>query len=71
MEKDLFEEDFAAQRPPPDAQELYSWIRQVYGTRFTLDEVRKWVEGTEVLDIEKRLLSQRSAEQTLRVQVWD
>lgn len=70
-ERDLYDYDFEQNNPPPTAEQLYSWIRQTYGTKFTLDDVRKWVNGTEVLDIEKRLIQQRTQEQTLRNQIWD
>jgi hypothetical protein len=70
-ERELAEQDFSATRKPPDANELYQWIQKEYGNRFTYNEIYKWVNGTEVLEIEKRLLAQQTAEEQARSKVWD
>lgn len=70
-ERDLYDYDFGQNNPPPTAEQMYAWIRETYGTKFSIDDVRKWVNGTEVLDVEKRLVQQRTQEQMLRNQIWD
>jgi hypothetical protein len=71
---DLAERDFYAANPePPNAEQLYSWMQITYGDRFTLDEVKKWVDYTDVASIEDRTLSTKENPQDyqMRQEVWD
>jgi hypothetical protein len=72
---DLAENDFFAKHPDaPDAQGLYTWIQQYYGSeRFTFDEVKQWVEDSDALTVEQRQLSEQADPQDYqkRQDIWN
>jgi hypothetical protein len=74
-EVDLAERDFYTQHPePPDAQGLYAWIQGYYGPdKFTLEEVRKWVDGTDSYSIEERRIRGIADpdDHKKRQEIWD
>lgn len=73
-EVDLAEKDFYSKHPnPPSADELFAWINQYYGPKFTADEIKKYVEGTDELDILQRQLQKEAdpVDYTKRQEIWD
>jgi hypothetical protein len=71
---DLAERDFYTKNPePPNAEQLYSWMLITYGDRFSLDEVKKWVDGTDVASIQDRTLASKDdpKDYQMRQEVWD
>jgi hypothetical protein len=74
-EVDLAEQDFYSKhQQPPSTDELYQWIVNYYGPeKFTRDEIAKYVEGTDSLDIEERRLQGQDdpADYKKRQEIWD
>lgn len=74
-EVDLAESQFYAKHQnPPSADELYAWIEQHYGPgKFTPAEIKKYVDGTDELDILQRQLETKDDPEDYqkRQEIWD
>jgi hypothetical protein len=74
-EVDLAESDFYQKhQQPPSADELYAWIVNYYGPeKFTRDEIAKWADDTDTLNVEERVLQGKDdpADYKKRQEIWD
>lgn len=74
-EVDLAEKDFYGRHPtPPDANQLYSWITNYYGTgRFSLQQIEQYVNGTDTLSVNERQLQGQADPEDYqkRQEIWN
>jgi hypothetical protein len=74
-EVDLAEKDFYNKHPnPPSTDELYQFIVSYYGPeKFTREEIAKWAEGTDTLNVQERVLQGKDdpADYKKRQEIWD
>lgn len=70
-ERDLFDADFAANRPPPTAEEIFAWVNAIYGNRFSRADIFRYVNGTDVLDVEQAMIARKGQIYQDKQKVWD
>jgi hypothetical protein len=71
-EADLAEHDFYVKHPsPPTAEGLYAWIEKNYPGRFTLDDVKKWVDYSDVATVQERTAQGKPEDYEMRQNTWD
>lgn len=72
-ERAYVESKFLEEHPyPPTAKELYAWIQENYGDKFTLEEVTKWVDGNnKVMSYEQRLESTQNEAEKIKDDIWN
>lgn len=68
---DLAEKNFEERRPAPTAEELYRWINQEYGDRFTLAEVQKIMGEAGELSVQERQQIGKPEDYQVRQGIWD
>ncbi len=69
---DLAQHDFLAQHPtPPTGDQLFAWIQQRYGDRFTVEEVRKYADEAGVETIQQKQLEGKPEDAKTRQEIWD
>lgn len=72
QERAYIEQKFNIERPAPTTQELYDWIQERYGDKFSYDEVKKWVEGSNsILNIDERLQYNSTPVEKVESDIWD
>lgn len=68
---DLAKEDFMRTVNPPTAQELYVWVRENYGDRFSYEQIKQYVEGSGVSTVTDRIMATTKAEQLTKNDIYD
>jgi len=72
QERAYLDQKFSVERPTPTTQELYDWIVERYGDKFSYDEVKKWVEGSNsILGIDERLQYNSTPVEKVESDIWD
>jgi hypothetical protein len=66
------EEEFKQLHPtPPTTDQMWEWVQEQYGDKFSEDQIRRAIDGKRVLDPEQRFDLNKSSFETQGNDIWD